>query len=95
MLFGVLFTLTACAYGVMMLHDISGQGLPQRGEAGFDLTNLLNKKGTAILGVELAGLAIFSIAAIYLDHLRGQRQIAKQSAGDSPGTKDLAEKPTP
>jgi hypothetical protein len=95
MLFGVVFTLTACAYGVMMVHANRVEGLPDRGQPGFDLMDLLNKRGAAILCVEIAGLAVFGIAAIYLDHVRGQRQIAKQASAESRAAKDLAEKPSP
>lgn len=78
MIFGVAFTITACAYGLMMLKSIRPEGLPREGQPGAGLMDLLRQQGTAILAIELAGLAVFSIAAIYLDHIRGQRQIARR-----------------
>jgi hypothetical protein len=86
MLFGIAFTITACAYGLMMLRANRGEGLPQEGQPGFGLLDLLSRHGTAILVAELAGLAIFSVAAIYLDHCRGRREIARREAatGEQP-----------
>ncbi len=78
MLFGVAFTITACAYGLMMLKSIRPEGLPREGEPGAGLMDLLRQNGTTLLAIELAGLAVFSIAAIYLDHLRGKREIARR-----------------
>jgi hypothetical protein len=74
MLFGVAFTVTACAYGLMMLRANRAEGLPQEGQPGFGLLDLLSRHGTAILVAELLGLAVFSVAAIYLDHYRGRRE---------------------
>jgi hypothetical protein len=79
MLFGIAFTITACAFGVMMLKSIRPDGLPRAGQPGFGLMELLSQHGAAILSVELAGLAVFSIAAIYLDHIRGRREVARRA----------------
>jgi hypothetical protein len=86
MLFGISFTITACAYGLMMLRAIRAEGLPQEGQSGFGLMDLLSQHGTAILATELAGLAVFTLAAIYLDHRRGRREIARREAAAT-GTK--------
>jgi hypothetical protein len=77
-LFGIAFTITACAFGVMMLKSIRPEGLPHPGQAGSGLMDLLSQRGVAILAVEVCGLAIFSIAAIYLDHLRGRREVSRR-----------------
>jgi hypothetical protein len=74
MLFGVAFTITACAYGVMMLRANRAEGLPQEGQPGFGLMDLLSRHGTTILVAELAALAVCSVAAIYVDHCRGRRE---------------------
>ncbi len=83
MLFGIAFTITACAYGLMMLRSIRAEGLPQEGHPGYGLMELLRQHGTAILGVELVGLAVFTLAAIYLDHHRGRREIARRESDKS------------
>src|ERR1700730_6316054 len=77
-LFGIAFTITACAYGLMMLRSIRAEGLPQEGQPGFGLMDLLSQHGTAILAVGVAALAIFTWAAIYLDHRRGRSEIARR-----------------
>jgi hypothetical protein len=87
MLFGIAFTITACAYGVMMLKSIRPEGLPRPGQPGSGLMDLLSQHGIAILAVELAGLAIFSIAAIWLDHVRGRREVTRRETQVS-ATKD-------
>ena len=73
MLFGIAFTITACTYGLMMLRAIRAEGLPQEGQPGYGLLDLLSQHGTAILATELAGLAVFTLASITLDHFRGRR----------------------
>jgi hypothetical protein len=78
MLFGIAFTITACAYGLMMLKSIRPDGLPRPGQPGSGLMDSLSKHGVAILAVEIAGLAIFSIAAIWLDHCRGRREVTRR-----------------
>jgi hypothetical protein len=78
MLFGIVFAITACAFGVMMLKSIRPEGLPESGAPGHGLMDLLSQHGTAILTAELAGLAVFTLPAIYLDHLRGRREVARR-----------------
>ncbi len=69
---GVAFTITACAYGMLMLRSNRAAEFAPAGEHG--LMNLLDRHGAAILSGEVALLAIFSIAAIGLDHYRGKKQ---------------------
>lgn len=78
MIFGIAFTITACAYGVMMLKSIRPGGLPRPGERGAGLMDLLSDHGAMIMAIEVAGLAVFAIAAIWLDHHRGRREIARR-----------------
>jgi hypothetical protein len=70
---GFAFTVTACAYGYMMLA--ANRGLMAPGAAGSEhpLLSLLDAHGMAILAIEVALLGISSIAAIVLDHYRGKR----------------------
>jgi hypothetical protein len=79
MMFGIAFAITACAYGLMMLKSIRPDGLPRPGQPGSGLMDFLSQHGVAILALEIAGLAIFSIAAIWLDHVRGRREVARRA----------------
>ena len=70
---GFAFTVTACAYGVLMLE--ANRGIMDSDALGpqHPLLSLLDTHGMAILAVEVALLGICSIAAIVLDHRRGRR----------------------
>jgi hypothetical protein len=48
MLFGIVFTITACAFGLMMLRSIRPEGLPQAGDPGFGLMDLLSQHGHTV-----------------------------------------------
>jgi len=78
---GVAFTLTACAYGVLMLQ--ANRGMMRSDSLGQEhpLLSLLNTHGVAILAIEVLLLGIASIAAIVLDHYRGRRSIARAPTG--------------
>ncbi len=78
MLFGLAFTLTACAFGVLMVRANRDVAPPKPGESGYVLTDLLDRHGMAILAGELIGLAVFSVGAIRIDHVRGRREFLKQ-----------------
>ncbi len=80
MAFGLGFTITACAFGVLMVRANRSEGLPEAGQSGYGLMDLLNRHGMAILVGELVGLALFSFAAIYLDHVRGVRERAARQS---------------
>src|SRR4051812_42877677 len=72
---GIAFTLTACGYGLLMIR--ANRGLPPTGDdaaAPHPLLALLDRSGMMILSVEVAVLAVVSIAAIMLDHYRGKRE---------------------
>jgi hypothetical protein len=78
MLFGLAFTLTACAFGVLMVRSNRDVAPPKPGESGYALVDLLDRHGMAILAGELIGLAIFSVGAIRIDHVSGRREFLKQ-----------------
>lgn len=78
MLAGLMFTVTACADIVLMMKSNRVGALPHRGEPGFELMDLLDRHGTAILAGELAGLGICTVAAIRLDHVRDRREFARR-----------------
>jgi len=59
---GILFGLTACAYVVMTMHGLD----PQRAEE-TGLVRLMEQRGMLIMMIELATLAVLTIAAIASD----------------------------
>jgi hypothetical protein len=71
---GVAFTITACAYGVLLLR--ATRGLTAEGSEAPGLMRLLDLHGLSILAAELGLLGLCTIGAIWLDHVRGQREMA-------------------
>ncbi|HEY2827914.1 MAG TPA: hypothetical protein VGJ04_09965 [Pirellulales bacterium] len=71
---GVAFTITACAYGVLMVRVNRGLDLSTAAPEEHPLMSLLDRYGMIILGVEVAVLVAVSVAAIMLDHYRGKRE---------------------
>ena len=80
---GVAFTVTACAFGLLILRTNRGLYSPETDPSEQPLMNLLDQHGLALLGAEVAVLAAVTIAAIALDHIRGKRQIEPRSRGDA------------
>jgi type IV secretory pathway VirB2 component (pilin) len=80
---GVAFTVTACAFGLLILRTNRGLYSPDADPSEQPLMNLLDQHGLAILGAEVALLAVVTIAAIALDHFRGKRQLEPQRRGDA------------
>jgi hypothetical protein len=70
---GVAFTVTACAYGLLMVRANRGLDLSSGAPEEHPLMSFLNRWGMIILSVEVAVLAAVSVAAIMLDHYRGKR----------------------
>ena len=60
---GIVFTITACAYGVMTVQQIN----PSTVDRPHALTVFLDQHGFAMLAVELVLLAIATVAAITTD----------------------------
>ncbi|HTQ37467.1 MAG TPA: hypothetical protein VMJ32_00465 [Pirellulales bacterium] len=71
--FGVAFTVTACAYGLLLLRGNRGLNLATNDAPQHPLMSFLDRYGMIILGVEVALLVAVSLAAILLDHYRGKR----------------------
>ena len=78
---GLLFTLTASAEFVLMLKSNQAAALPQQGESGYELMQLLDRHGTEIFVAELAALGICTVAAIRLDQVRDRREYGKRGQG--------------
>jgi hypothetical protein len=70
---GVAFTVTACAYGLLMVRANRGLDLSSAMPEEHPLMSFLNRYGMIILGGEVAMLVAVSVAAITLDHYRGKR----------------------
>ena len=74
---GVAFTITACAYALLMVRATqpvssdSADFSSSLGESG--LMKLLDKRGMEILGVEVLLLALATVGAIGLDQYRDRR----------------------
>ena len=73
----VVFTLSACAYGVMAVRNMNpGQQAPSP-DRGHLLIEVLERYGTTILLIELAVLAVVVAAAIGTEAYR-KRRIGKR-----------------
>jgi hypothetical protein len=64
---GVLFVITACAYGVMAVRLADPARAAETSRAGAGLIALMDRHGLTIMTVELIVLAIATIAAITTD----------------------------
>ena len=73
---GVVFAITTCAYGVMMLQMGRAQPL-QEDSPGAALMQFLDCHGMTVLGIELAVLAVTTFAAIGFDDYFTKRAQAK------------------
>jgi hypothetical protein len=90
--FGVVFVITACAYGTMAYRAFAPAINAQARERG--LMGFLDRYGVRLLSVELVVLAAASFLAMWLDQVRFRREAA--SAGDSKsetGTTTEADRP--
>jgi hypothetical protein len=63
---GAVFCVTACAYGVMAFRDVRGGAAAVDPEAG-GLIAFLDRHGAALLAIEVAVLAVATVAAIWTD----------------------------
>lgn len=70
--FGVAFTVTACAYGVMSFRsDRGGDAYGRETSAG--LLGLMREHGGKVLGAEIAALAVAAVAAMAADSRAARR----------------------
>jgi hypothetical protein len=71
---GVVFVVTACAYGTMAYRAIAPAVGVEARQAG--LMGFLDRYGVQSLSVELAVLGVASLAAMWLDQIRSRRDSA-------------------
>ena len=69
--FGVVFVITACAYGTMAYRAIAPAVDAQA--RGQGLMGFLDRYGMQLLGIELAVLGAASLGAMWLDQVRSRR----------------------
>ncbi|MGD9646401.1 MAG: hypothetical protein AB7U73_11870 [Pirellulales bacterium] len=83
---GIVFSVTACAYGLMAFRALR-MGAPQVEAAGQGgLLVFLDQHGGLVMGIELAVLAVFTFSAMALDSARSRHEQAKgTSASGEPG----------
>ena len=74
-LFGILFTVTACAYVVMTIH----QAQPTLSAPTDGLISFLDNHGTQLMMVELGLLAIAACAAIGTDGYWSRSEASTQN----------------
>ena len=68
---GIVFFITACAYGTMAYRAIS----PDKAEpSSHELMAFLDRNGMQLMGLELALLAACTFGAMWLDQFRARRQ---------------------
>ena len=82
--FGVVFVITACAYGTMAYRAFAPGVDAQARSQG--LMGFLDRYGVQSLSIELAVLGVSSLGAMWLDQIRSRR--------DSAATGRQAEAPT-
>ncbi|HQU45012.1 MAG TPA: hypothetical protein PK867_19505 [Pirellulales bacterium] len=84
--FGIAFTLTACAYVVMMLKALH----PEAGPApqGGSLLDFVDRHGTALLTAELLLLALSTVGAISTDRYWMRRQSTSHRTHQPPPRPD-------
>ena len=80
---GIAFALTACAYSVMTLKAVRRQEAPGASAGGAVLLEFLDRHGAALMGGELALLALATVAAIATDRYWMRRAYDEHRANQS------------
>lgn len=83
-LIGIAFTLTACAYGVMAFKVVRTKAEVAEDGEGAALLTYLDEHGATLMAVEVALLALCTVAAMATDRywIRRDERRAKQSPGE-------------
>lgn len=83
---GVAFTITACAYALLMVRATRPDSAVAAGSNPVEeegaLMRLLDEHGMEIMGVEVLILAMATVGAIGLDQWRGSREVRNAGGGD-------------
>ncbi len=87
---GLVFSLTACAYGVMTVKMLDPAGVRAIENEGPSLMQALDEHGLLIMGVELSILGVVTFLLMGTDDFWTRRADAKQAR-----LNELAEKPVP
>jgi hypothetical protein len=82
-LVGIAFTVTACAYAVMMFRATRFTGRESAGEQSR-LMSLLDERGMEILGIEVLLLGVATVGAIGLDQYRIKRDATRSTSSNEP-----------
>lgn len=83
---GVVFTLTACAYGVMTVRDLRATAPPAADEPGGPLLDLLRRRGFEILMAEIGVLAVTTVGAMGTDDYWRRRAVRADQAARTSGS---------
>ena len=93
---GVVFAITACAYGVMAVKMLKPDAAALDPSAPLTLVSFLDRHGFTVLMVEVALLAVTTCAAIFTDdywtgraQARAERKTAASAADEAaPGQEE-------
>ena len=88
---GVLFFITASAYGLMAFRGVSQAGVAQ---SPSPLMEYMDQKGAGLLAWEIAALAVFAVAAMATDSYFGSRPDSRKAVNEVPDTADHPQEPS-
>ena len=80
---GIVFCITACAYGVMTVRGLQPEVTVQPSVSGARLMTWLDEQGFTVMMWELGVLAVLTFAAIGTDSFWEDRHAARQSHSNS------------
>lgn len=76
---GIVFAVTACAYGVMMVQMLKLDQIEQQVAAETGLLGFLSAQGDRLMLIELGVLAVTTFAAIGTDEFWSRRAAAENA----------------
>jgi hypothetical protein len=79
---GIVFTVSACAYGVMSFKARGGEAYSNEQDAG--LMRLMREHGRKVLGGEIAALALAAFAAMASDARRNRQSTTTRDDAEPP-----------
>ncbi|MEQ8786655.1 MAG: hypothetical protein RIC55_10170 [Pirellulaceae bacterium] len=92
---GTAFALTACAYGVMAVKMLDPAQVAEEGDSSRFFVETMDQHGMPIMLVELAVIALSTVAAIASDGFWSRRAASARTAAAIPTAKTPAAKSPP